>query len=236
MANYDSGILYDSGVLYDAVVSPPPTPRKKMAKVRLNLAGLNPQLTLQLANNIKTSMTGNASFATPIPTLASITTLITTAQTKVDAYETSRDALTMKLTERDDAMVALKAALAQLASYVDAASAGDEAKIQSAGMGVRASSVAAGVPDQVSNLAITAGDEQGELDAQWDPVTKTRTYEVQTSPDPFTANSWVNRPSVTKSFTKITGLTSGSKIWMRVRSTGVGGLGPWSDPATKIVP
>ena len=34
----------------------------------------------------------------------------------------------------------------------------------------------------------------------------------------------------------ITGLTSGSRVWVRVRAIGTKGEGPWSDPATKIVP
>ena len=35
----------------------------------------------------------------------------------------------------------------------------------------------------------------------------------------------------------IVGLTSGTKMWARVRAVGAGNAtGPWSDPATKVVP
>ena len=34
----------------------------------------------------------------------------------------------------------------------------------------------------------------------------------------------------------VTGLTSGAKIWARVRATNPAGQGPWSQLATKIVP
>jgi hypothetical protein len=32
------------------------------------------------------------------------------------------------------------------------------------------------------------------------------------------------------------GLASGQRVWVRVRAIGAAGPGPWSDPATKIVP
>ncbi len=86
------------------------------------------------------------------------------------------------------------------------------------------------------NLSITAGDNAGELDLQWDPVAGAKTYEVQISPDPVTATSWVSQPSVTRSKTVILGLTSGARMWARVRAVNAAGQGAWSDVATKIVP
>src|SRR6266849_767769 len=89
MAFYDSpGLLYDSGALYDDLSSPQPS-RKRMAKVRLGLQNLSPDQLVALANTIKTAMTGNANFATPNPTLAALGTLITTATTKLAAYNTA---------------------------------------------------------------------------------------------------------------------------------------------------
>lgn len=79
MPFYDSIATYDSGLLYDDPSSPQPT-RKKMAKVKLGLRNLSPDETVDLANVIKTAMTGNANFTTPNPTLAAYGTLITTAQ------------------------------------------------------------------------------------------------------------------------------------------------------------
>jgi hypothetical protein len=51
-----------------------------MAKVKLGLRDLSPSEKLDLANTIKTAMTGNGNFPTPNPTLAAYGTLITTAQ------------------------------------------------------------------------------------------------------------------------------------------------------------
>jgi len=110
------------------------------------------------------------------------------------------------------------------------------AVIQSAGFGVKSGKTPPGVPDTVSNLSTTAGDNAGELDLQWDPASGAVSYDVQTSPDPVTATSWIPQKSVTKSKAVVLGLTSGAKVWARVRGVGPGGTGAWSDTATKIVP
>ncbi len=207
-----------------------------MAKVKLNLDRLSITDLIQRGNDIKTAMTGNASFTTPIPTLASIGTQITALTTANNIYESGLLTQKTNITNRDNAAATLIASLTQLGGYVEAASAGDEAKIQSAGMGVRAGRTPATVPDPVANLSITAGDNAGELDLQWDPANGAKTYEVQLSPDPVTGTSWVAQPSVTKSKAIILGLTSGARMWARVRAVGPGGIGAWSDVATKIVP
>ena len=236
MANYDSPCLTnDSGVFYDAVSLPQPT-RKKMAKVKLNLDRLSITDLIQRGVDIKTAMTGNANFTSPIPSLTNIGTLITALTTNNNTYESGQLTQKTNLTNRDNAAAALVAGLTQLGGWVEAASAGDEAKIQSAGMGVRGARGAVSMPAQVSNLSLTAGDNDGELDAQWDPVPNAKTYEIQTSPDPITGSSWTSKPTVTKSKAVLLGLPSGTRVNVRVRAVGSGGIGAWSDPAIKTVP
>ena len=65
--------------MYDDTSPPQPT-RKKMAKIKLGLQKLSPDQKVDLANTIKTAMTGSANFTTPNPTLAAYGTLITAAQ------------------------------------------------------------------------------------------------------------------------------------------------------------
>jgi hypothetical protein len=64
---FDSIATYDSGLLFDDPSSPQPT-RKKMAKVKLGLRDLSPDEKVDLANTIKTAMTGNANFPLAVPT------------------------------------------------------------------------------------------------------------------------------------------------------------------------
>ncbi len=207
-----------------------------MAKIKLNLQKLSHPQRLQLAQQIITAMTGNANFPNPNPSLANLQTLLTTATTKVNDAEQARQTALQKTTERNTTIDALLAGLIAEAAYVESASGSDVAKIQSAGMDVRAEPAPKGPLPQVQNLSATAGDNEGEIDLQWDSVLGASSYEIQTSPDPITANSWTHKTSTTKSSVKVTGLPTGSRGWFRVRAVGASGPGAWSDPATKIVP
>ena len=236
MANYDtSGVYFDIGLHYDALFPPQPK-NKRMAKVKLSLNKLTPDEILALTNQIITAMTGNANFTTPNPSLASVTTLKNTATTKVAAQKAAQLAALQATNDRDVALNALTTALGLLALNVESTSGGDAVKIQSAGMTVKSPATPQTVPTQVLNLAVSNSDNEGELDAQWDPVRSAKTYQVQISPDPITTTSWRDVTPSSVSKTVIEGLTSGTRIWVRVRAINKKGQGPWSDPATKIVP
>jgi len=82
------------------------------------------------------------------------------------------------------------------------------------------------------------GKNSGELVPDWNKVKDARNYTTQVYAD-------VNNPSgsilkeVTDNPSKVTigGLTSGQKVWVRVRANGGStGHSDWSDPATKFVP
>jgi hypothetical protein len=207
-----------------------------MAKVKLALNELNGQQIVQLADTIVTRMTGNANFPTPNPALTVITALRDTASTKLNQAQATRTLSEQHTGEANTAVGALKGGLTSLGSYVDNASGGDETKIRSTGMDVRDPSAAIGDLPQVQNLAVTAGDNDGELDAVWDPVKGRRIYEVQSSADPFSPTSWTTKANPTASKVTLTGFPSASKAWVRVRAHGTAGPGPWSDPALKVVP
>jgi len=237
MAFYDTpGLLYDSGVLYDS--GPAPQPRKfKMSKVRLSLGSLSGEELVASANTVKTAMTGNANFPTPNPTLAAFGTLITTASTGIATYNTAKAAAETALADRDAALAALRSSFSLLGDYVQNVSGGDAAKIESAGMDVRSEGAPVAMT-QVLDLAVSEGDNPGSLDAMWKPVRGARSYEVQVN----TVNvdveaNWSFRKSSSKSSAVLDGLTSGAKVWVRVRAVGTkDDTGPYSDPATKVVP
>jgi len=134
--------------------------------------------------------------------------------------------------EKEDA---LDLRLTQLASYVDNASGGDEGKILSSGMNLRAGRAATALPGQVLALSATASDAEGQIDLAWDPTDGAKSYTVDLSTTSGTG-PWANKTVVTKSSVTIDALTSGQRVWFRVAAIGAAGQGPWSDPATKIVP
>lgn len=207
-----------------------------MAKVKLGLRNRTPDELVAFANTIKTAMTGNANFSTPNPTLAALGTLITTAQTKIAAYNSVKAALDAALADRDAALLALSGGLTQEAAYVENITGGDKVKIESSGMSVK-DPPAPVTLTQVLDLVTTEGDNEGTLDVAWKPVRGATAYEIQTSPDPITSGSWAFRKTASKSSDTLTGLASATKAWVRVRAIGAGNkTGPWSDPATKVVP
>jgi hypothetical protein len=235
MALYDTpGLTYDSGVLYDDAAAPT-TRGTKMAKVKLDFRNLPDSEIIQQCTNIKTAMTGNETFATPTPTLTVFGTLITTAQTKLTTSDNAQTASKQATADKDAAIAALLAGVSQLATYVDLTAAGDESKIMSAGMNVRAQRTPSAPPGQVANLSITAGDNAGEVDMHWDPAQGAKSYEVHMSADPITTSSWNSKPSVTKSKTTVTDLASGTRVWGRVRAVNSAGQGAWSSPISKVV-
>ena len=91
-------------------------------------------------------------------------------------------------------------------------------------------------PAQILNLFLTAGDASGTLDLTFDPDALAKTYEVQITTTHPIDGPWTTMVQPTTSYTKLTGLTSGQRVWLRVRGIGSNGPGAWSDPATKIVP
>lgn len=207
-----------------------------MAKVKLNLSTLTTTEKVQLARTIVTAMTGNATYATPVPSLASLTADADDLETKDNDREVKSLAAQAATSLLHDAEAALDKRLAQMGNYVEVASDGDEAQILSAGMSVRAPRTPVGSLPAVQSLAATSGDQPGECDLIWQPILKAKNYVVEKSPDPITPTSWQQVGFSSKSRFTVTGLTSGTKYWFRVAALGTGDPGPWSDPATAMSP
>ena len=234
MGLYDTpGLFYDSGALYDTV-SPPPE-RKRMAKVKLALKDLTRDQLADKGDTIKTALTGNPNFTTPVPTPAAIGTAATTLRTKIAAINSTKAAAATAVADGDAAFKALADLIVQSGGYVQTTSGGDPVKIQSAGFDV-ASDGAPVHMTKVANLSAAVGDSPGEIDLNWNPVSGAKSYEIQTSTTPDTESSWAFKETSTKSKATLNGLTSASKIWVRVRAVGANDKGGFSDPAESVVP
>ena len=208
-----------------------------MAKVKLDLKNLSDLETVQLANNIKTAMTGNANFATPVPPLTTIATMATAGQTGINNSEAAKVLDKQRTLEKRLAIDALKAGLIQLANYAVATVNGDAAKLASAGFGIALQAQGATPMPQVQNLSATEGDSEGEIDAHWDPIKNAHSYEIEWTATVADPASWGHSVTCTQSKYALTGLVSGTKLWFRVRAIGGNNApGAWSDPATKMVP
>lgn len=206
-------------------------------QIKLDLQGKTVPQKIQFLRDIVTQMTGNANYPTPNPALTAITTKANNLEAALGTQATAQQAAKTATTNLETKEGEADASLSSLSNYVWETSGGDEAKIQTAGMTLRAPKTPTTSLSAPQGVTATAGDEEGELDLVWEPVPKSKGYEVQTSPDPVTGTSWAFAETSTASKTSLTGLPSGSKIWVRVRALGPKKIkSPWSDPAVKRVP
>ncbi len=236
MALYDDpNVFYDADVFYDA--EDVPKPEKHMARILRNWSRMNRQARVTAGQLVITKLTGNTDVPTPNPSVATLTTAFDTAQQFINDVAQMEQALAALRTQRDNAIDSAVTLLGQEASTVEGATAGDPAKILGAGFEVAA--VAGGPVGPLpapQDLRSSAGDDDGTLDNVCDSVDGGSSYEWQTSPTPNDPNSWTGRGTTTKSSAHLTGLTSGTRLWSRVRAHGAAGPGAWSDAASKMVP
>jgi hypothetical protein len=84
---------------------------------------------------------------------------------------------------------------------------------------------------KVQNVILTSGGNDGTGFAEWDPMYRSRSYEVQLTGDPTNPALWTTYDIVTAASLPFSGLPSGQKRWVRVRAINNVNKGVWSDPA-----
>ena len=169
--------------------------------------------------------------------VASLVTKTAAAKAANDEYEAAKTELIVLKQTRDATADDLRAEHNSVAKAVESEAKGDPVMLAGSGYPLASeNTLSSEPPGQVKNLSLTAGDNPGHLDVSFDPEELAKTYELQiTTVDPVNG-PWVAHCSPTASRCEITGQTSGQRLWARARGIGSNGPGPWSDPATKIVP
>ena len=207
-----------------------------MSKIKLNLRSLSVPEKIGKGRQIVASMTNNSSFATPHPPLTDITTFLTTLEETYKAHQAVKADVKTRASAQDVAESRVDQALSQLAAYVESVAGKDETIIASAGMQSKASRSAPSVLSAPEGLMTSPGDHEGEIDLWWKKVENARSYIIQSSADPPTADSWSHADVATASSRTIQNLTSGRKYWFRVAAVGSLGQSGWSEPATRVAP
>lgn len=212
-----------------------------MSSISAGLSRKNPAQLVALADLVGPMLAPTAPATPPVPNMAAkvtgLTTKRTAAKTASDAYEAAKAALVSLKAVRDSTADDLRMEHASVISAIEAEARGDAAMLSSSGYALATAPVqSSSAPGQIQNSSLTSGDNDATLDLSFDPEAASKTYEVQiTTVDPV-VGPWTTAAHPTTSNTTLTGLTSGQRIWARVRGIGSNGTGPWSDPATKIVP
>lgn len=207
-----------------------------MPKVKLNLKSLSSSEKVEKAQLIVKALTGNPTFTTPQPPLASVTTAANELGTAFSDAQAARQTAVTKTSIMHDKESVLEGLLRQLAAYVESIAGDDESKILSAGIDVKGPGASLQTTEAPLSLSATEGDHDGEIDLSWNAVKGAKSYVIERSPDPPTPSSWVHQSVSSKSSTSVTGLVSGTRYWFRVAAVSSGGQGGFSDPATKIAP
>jgi hypothetical protein len=206
------------------------------SKVKQELAKKSVAEKILYGIAVTTKMGGEAIFAPLAAIIASAlakTTALQTAKTAKDiAFATAKTTTDVQNTKVED----FDTVFTNLGNGVDAIAAGDKTTIDKAGMESFEPGKAASIGElgQVLSLALSVGDNDGELDGGWDKLKGAGSYVIQIAtgtPDVFSFAA-----SSTKSSVTISGLVSGTKYWIRVQGVGSAGPGPFSDPAYKVAP
>lgn len=229
---YDSGFHWDDPSLRWDEPVPDPMPYV-MKKVKSNVSS---KADLELAgygDAIVESMTGNAEFPTPDPTLATLTGDAQAIRGKIAQIadlDAQRDVAigqlaTLNQTARNN--------IRMMADYVQDKSDGNPDKILSSGFEVAGEPEPMGELDAVQNLRVKFSNVEGQLISRWKKVPGASSYIVQYTLNPD-AGPWLQAAVTTRVSHKITGLTPGQKYWVRVCAVGAAGAGPWSDVTCKM--
>jgi hypothetical protein len=205
-------------------------------KIKLGLFRMPVSEKIILADTIVTKMTGNPNFITPVPALAAITAKKTATITAQNTAEVKRSDAKGATEDLADAAKELDMILTQAALYVENVSGGDVAKILSAGMNVKDIATPVGPLPPPLALSAMAGNNDGEIDLNWEPVYGARSYVIQMTTDPNVPESWAHKANATESYAVILGLTSGGKYWFRVAGVGAAGQGAFSGAESKYAP
>ena len=199
------------------------------AKVSISLLGTSPDATLiVLIGRILDSMTGNANYPAPVPSLAAITAARAAYVSAVNALDRSK----APIVHRNQTRAAVVQSLRDLALYVQHASGGDMGKLLSSGYPAqkpRRQPIGVLLPPQ--NVTLRPARVSGQILARCKAVPQANAYQwryasalaptVWTQPDPVT----------TASFT-LQNLTRGTDYIVQVRVFGAKGPSDWSDSAT----
>lgn len=207
-----------------------------MAQIKTNVSKLNAADTAQMARNIVTGMTGNSNFTTPSPALASLTAGATGLDAKINTALAARAASKLATTQMHDAQKALALLINQEASYVESASGGDAAKIESAGFEVRNPPAPIGTLPAPADLELDANVNPGHMGMRWTPVTGAASYVVERAPDGTAPLDYSSVANPTSAKAEVNTMTSGARYWFRVAAVGAAGVGMWTLPVSKVAP
>lgn len=225
-------------------------------KVALNLRRQPVRVKIGKGRHYVTSMTGNANFTTPNPTLASVTTAVNALETAADNADGGGTEQTTIMHEKE---TIVDTALTKLGAYVEGIANDDPTDaasvVLSAGMDLKKPAAPVGPVAAPQNLRTDFGAQPGQIKLRckkpagataliWEMMAgASPAPPVPPVPLPVPVVTWVpvsnpDFPSGVTSASKhiAMGLVSGTSYSFRVSAVGAVNQSGWSDVAAKIAP
>ena len=203
-------------------------------KVSLLFSYFSDSLLITFVQAVLVGMTGNASFATPNPTLLAITALLNNfISAYADAADGSRTAIAIKNQKRE----LLIGGMRLLASYVQDIGNNNYAVLISSGFSIYGGPrIPRPLPEAPQNLRLYDGPLSGSIKARVNVNANTVVYELRYTEDEFGPDArWTQVSASTSATIIIYGLTPIKMIWVQMRSVNSKGYSEWSDPAIILV-
>ncbi len=208
-----------------------------MAQVKVAISKMPVPQKIQYVRQIINSMTGNPNFAAPSPALATLKQGVDTLEHAYKQAKQTRDLAKEQTTVANEKEAALDALVMQEANYVQNVTAGDKAKIESAGFNVRNAAAPIGPLPAPTNVRVAPTETAGALTMSWQGVHGARAYNVQRALDTGHELEWNTVLSTSRATrVQVNSMISGTRYWFRVAAIGAAGEGPFSDPISKIAP
>ncbi len=206
-----------------------------MGKVKVGIKDQPISVKIQMLRQRVIDLMGNPNFPAPTPSLAQLTAMADALEAAYKAAQAARQTAREKTTFQDETSAAADLLYKQLSHYVDSHSAGDAAKITSAGFSIRAGNTSVGRLPQPVGLEASPSTHPGTMDLRWQGIRGARAYVIEKAADADGPSTWESAAAVTKPKASVNTMISGKKYWFRVAPIGAAGQGPWSEPVGKFV-
>lgn len=230
-ATWDNGV-WDT-LTWDA--AEPGQPFNRMVKLKTGLSKLKFTDKVTRMKAVEVAMTGNASFVSPNPSLATYGAKIDAIDAKLLEIDNTETHLDMLRQQRDLLIKEGELLYAQLGADVANQSGDDRAKAASSGYELVDETPATPAPlVKPENVSASTGDNEGELDVQWDSLAGVDAFIIQVSADP-NVGPWLHAGVVAVSRFTLTNQPHMTRRWVRVAGIRGSEQGPFSDPAAGIV-
>lgn len=202
-------------------------------RVKLGLYGLTVAEVIQYCRNVITSMTGNAYYPAPVPTLEALTTAVNELETAQDNASDGGKTLTAI---RNEKLAAVFNLMRQLRDHVNVVGDGNEVILLSSGFAL------AKLPEPKTgvktpqNVTAKTQETPGDVLVECNTLAAAELYQIRYQPmNPETPEVldevWDVLDPVAPKKQLVTGLKAATYYWFEMRGVGRKGPGPWSDPA-----